>query len=179
MRNFLIITALSAIAFSACSQQKKVTSSTSTAGGTTTTTTTTTSTSTTAVGKTTYVKMERTPCFGRCPHYNLEFWDNGLVRYTGINSTDMQGTYEKNMDAKKIKTFLKQLDTYRVDTCQAEYEPLVTDVPGLNFTISRGEETNKIRYANFGPGFLGVLATEMDNMATPDKTWKKVNNITD
>jgi hypothetical protein len=176
MRQFLIIATISAFTFSACSQQKKVTAKQTTVTNAQASPLGNIDEAPTkkTVGKTTYVKMQRTPCFGRCPYYTLEFYDNGLVRYTGLGDTEYMGAYEKQMEAKKIKDVLKQFDAYRVDTCQKEYEALITDVPGLNYWVSRGEDQNTIRYANFGPAFLEVLGNQMDNTAKPDKTWKKV-----
>ncbi len=122
----------------------------------------------------TYVKMDRTACFGRCPVYSVEVYDNGLVRYNGKQFTEYSGIYEKNLGAAQAKAVLNDFAKYRVDTCKNLYENRITDVPGIYFTITINGKQKEIANAHFGPHFFNKLATEVDSFAKVDASWKKV-----
>ena len=62
-----------------------------------------------AKSKITYLKMDRTPCYGRCPSFTIEFLKTGEVIYTGRSNTDMIGTYRAKMSKSAMNQFYKQL----------------------------------------------------------------------
>ena len=124
-----------------------------------------------------YLSMQRTACFGRCPTYMVEIYKNGLVRYTGRQFTEYTGVYERNLGSKKVAPLLKEFASYRVDTCKELYENNIPDLPGLiyNFKID-GKET-KIYNAGFGPKYLDYLGMQVDKLVKPTKSWKKVRDL--
>lgn len=122
----------------------------------------------------TSITMHRTACFGRCPDYSIELHADGQTTYNGYRFTDHQGVYEKNIGAAKAAELIQQFKNYRVDTCQNEYRMLVSDLPGIIYTIRTGEDSKTIRNAHFGPGFLKTLAKSMDEAIKVDNSWKKV-----
>jgi hypothetical protein len=126
----------------------------------------------------TYVKMMRTPCFGKCPYYSLEIYSDGRIRYSGIKFTEHQGVYEKNVGAAKAREVLREFQTYRVDTCSAEYFNRITDIPGINYTVKMNGKSKEIRNAHFGPAFLKDLAKDMDKLGAVDNSWKKTFSTT-
>lgn len=120
-----------------------------------------------------YLSMERTACFGTCPMYKIELFEDGKVIYTGQMYATPEGTYEKNIGAEKVKAILDKFENYRVDTCQNEYEMLISDLPGLIYIIKSGNKTKQINNAHFGPDFLKRLGKIIDEAVKPDDTWKK------
>lgn len=121
-----------------------------------------------------YVRMQRSACFGRCPVYWVEVYKNGLVRYSGHRFTDHQGVYEKNIGAANAAALFRTFGQYRVDTCKSNYEMLISDVPGLYYKFMMGKKTKRINNANFGPAFLKDLSKSVDSLAMVDGSWKKV-----
>lgn len=124
--------------------------------------------------KISYVRMNRTACFGRCPVYSVELYKNGLVRYSGQMFTDHQGVYETNIGSKNAANLLKRFSMYRIDTCKSLYENRIADIPGIYYIYKYGSTTKKINNAHFGPEFLRTLATSMDSVAQVNNNWKKV-----
>jgi hypothetical protein len=126
-----------------------------------------------------YIKMERSTCYGTCPNYVIEMYANGLVRYTGRRFAKPDGTYEKNFGKTKVQTIFKELTEYRVDTCQKEYQNLISDIPGIYYTFKKGKTSKTINNAHFGPSFLKTIATDMDELiGTPGTGWKKTGTYT-
>lgn len=147
------------ILLAACAAQKKTAKGTGTSNGN---------------PEITFLKMHRTPCFGRCPDYAVEIQKDGLARYSGYRFTDMQGVYEKNIGASKAEEIFASFEKYRVDTCQNEYRMMVSDLPGIIYTFQIGNNKKTINNANFGPRFLKDLAKEVDEAIKVDNSWKKV-----
>lgn len=121
----------------------------------------------------TYIKMTRTPCFGRCPYYSIEIYSTGLVRYTGMSFATPQGTYEKNLGKAVAEKIFKEAAEVRLDTCRAQYDMLVSDLPGIMYSYTYKGKTKKIGNANFGPEFLKQLANDIDAATRPADSWKK------
>lgn len=125
----------------------------------------------------TYVRMERTPCFGRCPHYALELRDNGMARYSGYRFTNNQGVYEIGIGTLQAKDLLAKLAAYRPDTCQSDYEILISDIPGVNYQIEYSDQQVKeIRNGHFGPAFLAEFAQSLDDILQVDDSWRIISD---
>jgi len=121
----------------------------------------------------TYLRMERTPCFGRCPSYAFEIKDDGMVRYSGYMFTQHSGVYEIGIGAPNAARLLKEFAAYRPDTCQDDYEVPIPDLAGLNYTITfSNSETKNIRNAHFGPAFLKHFAEQLDRELLVDDSWR-------
>lgn len=129
-----------------------------------------------------YLKMQRTGCFGRCPTYNVEIFDNGLVRFTGIRFVDSIGIFEKKIPSSLA--LLSSFEKYRVDTLKNTYENKIVDLPGIVYSFTINKKTNQINNAHFGPTFLKQMANEIDGLIKiegaikVDNTWIKVSSGT-
>jgi hypothetical protein len=127
-----------------------------------------------------YVKMHRTACFGRCPIYYIEIFDDGLLRYNGIRFVNDTGLFEKRIDASRVRSLIADFEKNRIDTLQENYANRIVDLPGIIFVFNIGNDEKQINNAQFGPNFLRRIATEIDNFITiengniGDKTWKKI-----
>ncbi|RYZ56408.1 MAG: hypothetical protein EOP49_00445 [Sphingobacteriales bacterium] len=172
-KNLLGVFLLFLLVFTACARQKKTAEAT-TAGQATTA-------NSTSASSLSYIKMQRTPCFGRCPYYSVEIYDNGLVRYTGMRFVKDSGIYEKQIDKAQAAKYLAEFQRYRVDTLKKNYDVLISDIPGINYTFRINNELREVRNAHFGPVFLKTLGHEVDalvkyeNELYIDKSWKKVS----
>jgi hypothetical protein len=122
----------------------------------------------------TSITMQRTVCYGRCPDYTIEINKNGMTTYTAVRFNEDTGIYQKNIGSKKAKQIFSEFASYRVDTCSERYEKIISDLPGLIFTIKYANRTQKIANANFGPAFLKSLAETMDTYGKKSGNgWKK------
>lgn len=166
-KNILSIVLICIVMVSACAQQKK------------TTTKAETSTTTKKTNDITYIRMERTPCFGQCPFYSIELTANGTVTYTGRQFTEYSGIYQKEISADKVAALFKKFQEKNVDTCSEEYTSMIADVPGLVYEIKYAgkEQSQQILNAHFGPHYLKEFSYEIDKIGQPDDSWKKIGEI--
>ena len=126
-------------------------------------------------GEITSVTLLRTPCYGRCPNYEIKLDLDGSATYTAIRFNPDTGTFTKNIGAEKAKSVFDQFLSYRVDTCMDMYRNRSSDLPGIFLTIKYKDSTKNIRNAQMGPSFLRTLATAIDDVAKKnDDSWTKV-----
>ncbi len=120
------------------------------------------------------IYMRRTACFGKCPDYIVEISNTGKVKYTGNHFVKDSGVFEKNFSTVNVQRLFDEFTRFQIDTCQAQYESRIQDLPGIIYKISYKDRVQSINSANFGPVFLRNLALSVDSFAQVDKSWKKI-----
>lgn len=120
------------------------------------------------------ISMHRTACFGRCPDYMIEVYNDGIVKYFGYNFVKDSGVYQKTIGTAKAAQLLNKFKEYRVDTCQDVYKNMIPDLPGITYEIRYADKTKSIHNAQFGPSFLKDLSYTVDEEGKVDGSWKKI-----
>ncbi len=118
--------------------------------------------STHSKNKITYLKMERTPCFGKCPSYTIEFLKTGQVIYVGKKNTKMLGTFRAKMNKSELNAFFRQFENYSYGKLAARYEVLAQDLPGMNITVIVNGKRKSVVHAEAGPRFLTQIGADID-----------------
>lgn len=119
------------------------------------------------------VLMGRSACFGHCPVYDIEIFENGLIRYTGKAFVPDLGTFEKMTAPGDAINVFREFDGYQPDTCNYRYESRIADLPGIHYFISYQDSVKHIINAQDGPEFLREMAKVFDRYGKVDKTWKQ------
>lgn len=77
-----------------------------------------------------YFSYQKTPCFGRCPTFELKVYQSGFATYNGTNFVDFIGFYKYNFDQEtmdSIKAALHESDFFNMkDSYDNEH---VSDLP--------------------------------------------------
>ena len=160
MKNTFLLIALFSVAALACSK-KQVDKTTATKVEKETTvvkkdkpTETQTTPQTTAKGSNTeggdanlIAKIKRTPCFGKCPVFTVELFNNGLVKYNGMAYVERKG----NFTAKASPEFIKQIQDKALAIKYLSFEnkyPIspvaIADLPTTTTYIRIGEASKQI-----------------------------------
>jgi hypothetical protein len=120
------------------------------------------------------VAVHHTVCFGRCPEYKVTVRKDGMVSYLGMRFSADSGIYTKQIGKKAATEIIDMVAKKRVDTCRGIYDNPIPDLPGLNFSVSRGKNVQRISNANYGPEFLKDAIQAIDALGTPDGSWKRI-----
>lgn len=88
--------------------------------------------------------ISKTPCYGRCPVFKLEFFENGVAHYIGKRFTDMQGSYEAKVGSDFGEQLKKMVNNSQFFNLSAEFpvkgEPIY-DLPNtITFINLEGQE---------------------------------------
>ncbi len=49
------------------------------------------------------ISLRRTPCFGKCPVYQIQVYSDGSLRYEGVQFTERLGTYFGKLAPERIQ----------------------------------------------------------------------------
>ena len=117
----------------------------------------------------TYIKIERTPCYGRCPVYSLEIMSNGKIKYEGKRNVDKMGVYNYKVSPQKVKSLFAFIEKNKISSLKNKYEQVVTDLPRLHMAFIIAKKTKKIQNAEAGPKYLEEIANRVDAV------WNELN----
>jgi len=79
-----------------------------------------------------YVRIQRTPCYGRCPIDQVEAFGDGTVRYTGERFVPRLGVYQRRLtpaELDKLDQLLRKSDFEKYDTLYDN--PGISDLPSV------------------------------------------------
>lgn len=125
---------------------------------------------------TVFARIERTPCFGRCPIYIITIYKSGYTTYEGENFVDMIGKFETNLEQKKLEQLMTEAKRIKF----FEFDPIydnenVTDLPATLVTISTEDnfKTSINRYG--GPEELRSFSDFFDSIIK-GSNWEEITN---
>ncbi|WP_143084003.1 DUF6438 domain-containing protein [Flexibacter flexilis] len=78
--------------------------------------------------------FQKTPCFGKCPNYEAEFWSDGRLLYNGINHVPLTGRLTYILPEKTIQNIQTEAKKIKYFSFKEKYLSNATDLPS---TISR------------------------------------------
>ena len=120
------------------------------------------------------VEFSKSPCYGRCPAYNLTIMTDGSMEYIGKRNVTRKGPYSKQLDTETYKalyTALKKENMYQYDDI---YDKKMQD----------GSKTRIIYYGDKGkkafgtmftfPGNTQEIAKIMEEVATNENGWTAI-----
>lgn len=100
------------------------------------------------------VKFKKTPCYGKCPIYDVQMFNNGRVLYNGKKFVERVGTYEAKMsdaDVKMVKQkffdveFLDMANEYPIDGQK------IMDLPSTIIDFRVGDMIKQVRDKHGAP----------------------------
>lgn len=116
--------------------------------------------------KITYLKMDRTACFGRCPVYTIELMSNGSIYYEGKKNTEFIGKREAKISVAQMQKFMKTISGYKLLSLQNVYKPIAADLPRLNFTFTVNGKAKSIKNGESGPKYLETIGKKIDSLVS-------------
>jgi len=123
--------------------------------------------------KISYIKMQRTACFGRCPEYTVELFIKGNMTYVGKKNVERIGTSTARISNTAMTRFMKEISKYKLSTLSATYKPKAADLPRLNFTFVINGKTKSIKNGESGPFYLAAIGKKIDSLLA-ESEWEEV-----
>lgn len=116
-----------------------------------------------------FCSLERTPCYGKCPTYNITIYQNGLVKKYNRRFTDNDGaTLYGKISQKELQLIENKAIEYNIPGMDSIYPTGggVADLPGWVLKIRLGNGSKTIRHLGMGaPDKLEAFISMVDNMA--------------
>jgi len=110
-------------------------------------------------------RLQRTPCFGRCPIYTLTVYEDGTVIYYAEKFVEKEGKFQAKVGEEKIRKLIKKAETIGYFEMKAKYDSDgVTDVPSTITTLRRDDELKQIVNRFQGPEPLSEFENYFDDL---------------
>ena len=98
------------------------------------------------------LRLERTPCYGKCPHYAVDFYSNGLVLYDGKKYAPLDGLHESRIDSvalENLQSAIAEADFFKL---QERYPAQgLKDLPGTRITVTNANRQSHRVLVQFDP----------------------------
>jgi Domain of unknown function (DUF6438) len=99
------------------------------------------------------VSLERTPCFGTCPVYQVAILQSGVVRFVGKHHVVRKGEATATIPAARVDSLLRELEAggyFGFDDAYVMGSPAcgqyATDSPTVITSVAVGGRTKSIRH---------------------------------
>lgn len=92
-------------------------------------------------------KIKRTPCFGKCPVFTIELYNNGLARYNGMAFVEKKGNFKAKANTDFLKRIQDKALTIRYLSFENKYPiaPIaIADLPTTTTYIRLGDVGKQI-----------------------------------
>lgn len=89
--------------------------------------------------------MNKTPCFGACPDYDVTIKGNGEATFEGRQHAPRKGNYQLILDAEKTKTLFDAFANADFWAFEDEYTSNISDMPTTFISFSHEGQSKKIR----------------------------------
>ena len=106
------------------------------------------------------ISLERTACFGTCPVYKIEIFNNGNAIYNGKRFVEKKGMFNFKLSKKEIKNIFKMADKINFINLKNEYYKPISDLPTSYIKI----KSKKIKNYSGAPKKLYDLENYIDSI---------------
>ena len=87
--------------------------------------------------KTKIISLEKTACFGTCPIFSINIFNNGDVLYYGKKFVKKLGNLNLELDQKEINQILNKAKEINFNNLKSEYTENISDLPTTYITINK------------------------------------------
>lgn len=120
------------------------------------------------------ITLRRTACFGTCPVYSLEIFEDGLVRYLGTEFVEVKGEHKSVIPQDAVESLVGSFLRADYFSLQDKYETYkdpkgqvwkLSDLPTAYTTLRVGNRKKSVEDYAFAPEILRELELEVDRVA--------------
>ncbi len=111
------------------------------------------------------ITLERTPCYGPCPVYDVTIYGDGTVVYEGYSNVAVTGTQTTQISPNDVKNLVDEFFAIDFFSLEDEYTANITDLPETYTSITVNGETKRIRDYSGAPWELMNLEHTIDLVA--------------
>jgi TonB family protein len=121
----------------------------------------------------TMIRLEKTPCFGVCPAYRVDYYSNGRVVFKGIKDAVYDGTIQGQLPKAEWNRLISRYRKIAWKNLPSAYKVKSYDVSKTHLTITVGGKTYRVRNADDGPETLQRLGQDLQALWAKKVVWNK------
>ncbi|CAA0220769.1 DUF6438 domain-containing protein [Tenacibaculum maritimum] len=121
--------------------------------------------------KNTLISLQKLPCYGKCPTYNLTIYNDGKAVYNGLENIAIKGEKTFQLTTKQFKELTKKITQKPFTSYQDSYDnPRIADLSTI--LISHGGKQIQIRLWNEVPDDLVAIYEYLEMIALDKKMYE-------
>lgn len=128
----------------------------------------------TSTEKTVLLTMQKTPCFGNCPVYDLTIYTNGYAEYNAKNFLPQTGRFGTELSKNEVRSIVQDLDDMNFCQMKKLYGVGVTDFPSSIITYMCNGEEKKVEAIMKYPESLLLFIMKLDGLTKSPK-WQPLD----
>ena len=101
-----------------------------------------------------FIKMEKTACYGTCPVYVVEIFSDGTVYFIGKQFVDKVGKYNSKLSTDDLSILKSKIIATDFFNLENTYDSQITDFPSCITEVKLEGKTKKITNRHGGPAQL-------------------------
>lgn len=118
--------------------------------------------------------IERTRCFGICPHYKIQIYRSGYVLYEGYEHVENKGRFFTRLTNEQLHAIGMKAEETGYFNLNNEYRnPHLTDFPTVYTEVRfRGKHKKITHYDADPPAALVEMEKYLDSLFPPETNWQ-------
>jgi len=112
-----------------------------------------------------FAAISKSPCFGKCPVYEMTIYDDGVIAYRGKNFVDKEGLHVKKLNSGEIKALKAYINDVNLWQYDDDYPSNVTDLAMIRISHFKDGKTKTVRGNIKRPKEIKELEKYLDNLA--------------
>ncbi|MCB0546426.1 MAG: hypothetical protein KDD19_02505 [Phaeodactylibacter sp.] len=121
-----------------------------------------------------FASLKRSPCYGHCPVYEVQFYSNGQALYLGEHNVPLQGIYLGAVADSVIQQILEKartIDFFNLSDFYPEKGKPIADLPQTITYLNDGRQEKTITNNHLAPVELIEFERLLDQLAQ-DIQWQ-------
>ena len=119
------------------------------------------------------ISMKKTMCYGQCPVYEVEIYNDLMAKYKGEKNVDNVGEFIATVPEERYNTLLEQFKNARFFEFKKEYRAPVSDLPTTYLFFSYEGKSKKVMDYYGAPESLKALENLVAELVN-ELEWKKL-----
>lgn len=115
-----------------------------------------------------FASLKHTPCYGRCPVYEIQYYSNGQALYKGEKNVPRQGIYLGTVSDGAIKQIMKKardINFFSLSGAYPEKGKPIADLPQTIIYLNDGRQEKTIVNNHLAPVGLITFERFLDELA--------------
>ena len=119
------------------------------------------------------ISMEKTSCYGHCPVYTINIYNNGYVKLEGRENIDKIGSFKSKISRERLDNLIELFINSDFFSLEDSYTSLFKDLPTTFVYFSKDNKSKKIKDYDGAPEKLKHLEEELV-LLLENLSWKKI-----
>jgi hypothetical protein len=122
--------------------------------------------------------LQRTPCYGKCPHYEIRLFASGYAQFFGFSHVDRIGKFEYRYDSLFVKNILEKAELAAYFSFEDFYPDTgaqISDFPMCISSVTRNRQRKIIYNRNDAPIDLIKFENFLDGLFF-ETDWKPIGS---